>query len=171
MTHCRIHIIGPTGSGKTYISQVLSNKLGICCYELDTVMWSSPVEFADKRPPEVRQKLLEEIIGQDSWIVEGVYYKWLVENFEKAQVIIYVDTNVIVRHARIVLRFVKQRTGLERSVYKQMLKGLLKMLGWNHRFDQTDKVSIYETLQPYWHKVNIVRKNEDVEKLPESFVL
>lgn len=167
MKYHRVHIIGPTGSGKTYISQALSKKLGIDCYELDTVMWSGFVEFAGKNPPEVRQKLLEDIVSRKDWIVEGVYYKWLTDSFERAQVIIYVDTNTTVRHVRIILRFVKQRTGIERFVYKQSLMGLMKMLGWNHRFDKTDKLSIYQMLQPYWHKVKIVKRNKDVEKLLE----
>ncbi|MCK6073911.1 hypothetical protein [Paenibacillus silvae] len=76
----RIHIIGSTGSGKTYLAKNLSKQWDIPYYELDKVMWSSSVEMAGKNSPEVRDKLLHEIIVKDSWIVEGVYYKWLAES-------------------------------------------------------------------------------------------
>jgi adenylate kinase family enzyme len=47
----KIHIIGSTGSGKTYLARELSNRLNIPYYELDSVMWSNSVEFSGKNPP------------------------------------------------------------------------------------------------------------------------
>lgn len=35
----KIYIIGPVGSGKTYFSEKLSEKLNIKKYELDKVSW------------------------------------------------------------------------------------------------------------------------------------
>jgi adenylate kinase family enzyme len=75
----KIHIVGSTGSGKTYLARHLSEQLKIPYYELDNVMWSSSIEMAGKNPPEIRDKLLKDIISKESWIVEGVYYKWLAQ--------------------------------------------------------------------------------------------
>ncbi|MCF7755042.1 DNA topology modulation protein FlaR [Paenibacillus xylanexedens] len=161
----RIHIIGSTGSGKTYLGQVLSEKLNIKIYELDTVMWSSKVEFSGKNSPDVRDKLLHKIIDNDSWIVEGVYYKWLSDSFSRADVIYYLDTNVLIRHFRIIMRFVKQRIGAERSIYKQTLRGLIEMLIWNHKFNSTNRKEICSFLSPYKDKVIILKTNRQMISL------
>lgn len=158
----RIHIIGSTGSGKTYLAQALSEKLNIKYYELDTVMWSSKVEFAGKNSSDVRDKLLHEIIDNDSWIVEGVYYKWLSDSFSRADIIYYLDTNVMIRHIRIIMRFIKQRIGVERSTYKQTLGGLIKMLIWNHKFNNTNRKQICSFLAPYKVKVKVIKTNRKI---------
>jgi adenylate kinase family enzyme len=85
----RIHIIGSTGSGKTYLAQILSKNNNLTYGELDTVMWSGKTEFAGKNPPEVRERLLQDIIDEEKWVVEGIYYKWLGKSFERADVIFF----------------------------------------------------------------------------------
>lgn len=164
----RIHIIGSTGSGKTYLAERISKKNRLSLYELDTVMWSSSKEFSGKNPPEVRDKLLNQIISQERWIVEGVYYKWLASSFERAEIIIFLDTDLFKRDIRIVLRFMKQRLGIERSIYKQTFRGLLKMIAWNHKFDRINKKKIVEFLEPYKSKVMFMKDIRDIEKLFEN---
>ncbi|WP_315371271.1 DNA topology modulation protein FlaR [Paenibacillus xylanexedens] len=158
----RIHIIGSTGSGKTYLAKNLSKQLDIPYYELDKVMWSSSVEMAGKNSPEVRDKLLNEIIIKDSWIVEGVYYKWLAESFDLADKIIFLTPNTFVRDLRIINRFIKQRIGIEKSNYRQTLKGLLEMIKWNHGFEAQTKKEILEILKPYDYKLEILKNNNDI---------
>jgi hypothetical protein len=34
-------------------------------------MWSGKTEFAGKNPPEVRERLLHDIIDEEKWVVEG----------------------------------------------------------------------------------------------------
>lgn len=50
----RIHIIGSTGSGKTYLAEMLSTQFNLYYGELDKVMWSGQTELASKNPPERR---------------------------------------------------------------------------------------------------------------------
>lgn len=156
----KIHIIGSTGSGKTYLARELSNRLNIPYYELDSVMWSGTVEFGGKNPPEIRDELLEEIINQKKWIVEGIYYKWVARSFEEADLIIFLTPKPYKRALRIITRFIKQRTGFEKSNYKQTLKGLVDMLKWNHKFDMENKKKIYEVLEIHNKKVIVVNSNK-----------
>lgn len=158
----RIHIIGSTGSGKTFLANHLSKQLEIPCFELDKVMWSGSVEMAGKNPPEVRDKLLNEIILQDSWIVEGVYYKWLDKSFALADKIIFLTTNKYLRDLRIINRFIKQRTGIEKSNYRQTLKGLMEMIQWNHGFEGQKKKEIVEILKPYDDKLIMLKNNNEI---------
>ena len=158
----RIHIIGSTGSGKTYLAKHLSDKLKIPYFELDKVMWGSSVEMAGKNPPEVRDKLLNNIISQESWIVEGVYYKWLGQSFTLADKIIFLTPNTYLRDLRIASRFMKQRTGIEKSNYRQTLKGLVEMLKWNHKFEREIKKQIINYLAPYSAKLIQVKSNKKI---------
>ena len=41
--------------------------------------------------PIEKNSLLEEIISNSNWILEGVYYKWVLESFEKADIIYVLD--------------------------------------------------------------------------------
>ncbi|MGO4530362.1 DNA topology modulation protein FlaR [Paenibacillus sp. 2TAF8] len=158
----RIHIIGSTGSGKTYLAKRLSKQLDIPYYELDKVMWSSSVEMAGKNSPEIRDKLLNEIIVKESWIVEGVYYKWLADSFNLADKIIFLTPNTFVRDLRIMNRFIKQRIGIEKSNYRQTLKGLVEMIKWNHGFEAERKKEILEILKPYDYKLAIIKNNNEL---------
>ncbi|MFS0871979.1 AAA family ATPase [Paenibacillus xylanilyticus] len=162
MIYKKIHIIGSTGSGKTYLARNLSNQMNIPYFELDKVMWSSSVEFAGKNPPEIRDRLLEDIIAEDQWIIEGIYYKWLMRSFEEADMIIFLTPKPMERAIRIVMRFIKQRIGLEKANYKQTLKGLIDMLKWNHKFDRENKKKIHEILEQYKRKLLIVNSNKEV---------
>ncbi|MCQ6562997.1 DNA topology modulation protein FlaR [Paenibacillus mendelii] len=166
MSNKKIHIIGSTGSGKSYLARMLSSQYKIPYFELDNVMWNDQVEFGGKNSPEIRDQLLEEILMGEQWIVEGVYYKWVARSFEEADVIIYLDHKRFQRAIRIISRFVKQRTGLERSNYKQTFKGLIEMLKWNHRFDKTNKIKIFEMLAAHKQKLIVCNSNKVLLKDP-----
>ncbi|HBS46640.1 MAG TPA: hypothetical protein DEA91_23180 [Paenibacillus sp.] len=74
MLAIRIHIIGGSGSGKSYIAELLSDKLHIPHYDLDNIFWDHQSnEYGVKAPEDERDRRLREIIGLDSWIAEGVY--------------------------------------------------------------------------------------------------
>ena len=111
---------------------------------------------------------MNNIIDNDNWIVEGVYYKWLSESFLRADIIYYLDTNVLIRHFRIIKRFIKQRLGIERSIYKQTVIGLIKMLIWNHQFNSTHRKKIFGILVPYKNKVKVLKNNKEIIRLLEE---
>ena len=50
-------IIGPVGSGKTYFSEKLSEKLNIKKYELDKVSWDDDNGNVKRSPEEVKKLL------------------------------------------------------------------------------------------------------------------
>ena len=72
----KIHIIGCSGSGKTYLANALSKKYNISHFDLDDIQWDNNAkEYGKKRPLDERKALLQEILyNNDEWIIEGVYY-------------------------------------------------------------------------------------------------
>lgn len=72
MIAIRIHIIGGSGSGKSYISVILSKKFQIPHYDLDDIFWDPQSnEYGVRAPEDERDRRLREIISLDSWIVEA----------------------------------------------------------------------------------------------------
>ena len=57
----KIYVIGPTGSGKTTLSEHLSKKHKIKCYELDLLVYDDEHDHI-KRPDKVREKMFKDIL-------------------------------------------------------------------------------------------------------------
>ncbi|CAN1554333.1 Adk Adenylate kinase and related kinases [Fimbriimonadaceae bacterium] len=66
----RIWIRGTTGSGKSTLAKAISDRLGIAQIELDD-LWHLP--GWQVRPREEFFALLEENLGQPSWVISGNY--------------------------------------------------------------------------------------------------
>lgn len=58
----KIHIIGGSGSGKTYLAKKLSAELNIAHYDLDDIQWDNNAKiYGVKRNPDERHAMLQEI--------------------------------------------------------------------------------------------------------------
>ena len=67
----KIHIIGCSGTGKTYLAKKLSNKYNIPHYDLDNIYWDNSSEkYQIKTEVEKREILFTNILEKDSWIKE-----------------------------------------------------------------------------------------------------
>ncbi|RCW40571.1 DNA topology modulation protein FlaR [Paenibacillus prosopidis] len=161
-TYKRIHIIGEVGSGKTYLAKQLSEMLSIPYYQLDNVVWKRTEVQDIRNSPEVRDEILERILKTESWIIEGVHYKWVLKSFEFSDVIIFLHPNVYKRDRQMILRYLKQKIGIEKGNYKQDIRNLIQMLKWNHNFESQRLPKINEALQPYKFKVIYFTENNDV---------
>ena len=67
----KIYVIGPTGSGKTTLSEHLSKRHKIKCYELDLLVYDDEHGHV-KRPDKIREEMFQEILHKKSWIIEDV---------------------------------------------------------------------------------------------------
>lgn len=160
----KIYIIGSVGSGKSTLARQLSSKLNIPYYELDNVVWQRVENGEDIRNSvEVRDTILNSIVDSDEWIIEGVHYKWVLQGFEKADMIIYLDTDIWKRNFRILKRFVVQKLGFEKGNYKQTFEMLGKMYKWNYNHKNKEKSLILELLESYQNKLLILRDNTDID--------
>ena len=162
MTVKKIHIIGGSGSGKTYISQRISEDLNIEHYDLDELYWDNSNETYERKCDiNKRNENLERILSKESWIIEGVYHSWLQDSFIKADIVFILKPNVFKRDYRIIKRFVKRKVGLLPSK-GDSIKRLIDLIIWNHKYDKKNLIEAELMIDMYNSNKVIVKNNMDI---------
>lgn len=82
-----------------------------------------------------RTQRLNDILKNNDWIIEGVFYDWLQDSFSKADYIFILTTKPIVFHYRIIRRFIRRKLGIEKSK-KETLKSLKDLLIWTNKYQK-----------------------------------
>lgn len=160
----KIHIIGCSGSGKTYLAKALSGKYNIPHYDLDDIQWDNTADcYGVKMPVEKRTELLNDILKNDSWITEGVYYAWVEKCFEDADKIYVLDIPKRVYKYRIIKRTIKRKLGLEKGKI-ETLKSVYNLLKWTDTFKNKNMVEIKKILSAYPEKTVWLHSSKDVQK-------
>ena len=163
----KIHIIGCSGSGKTYLAKALAEKHGIPHFDLDDIQWDNSEAYGTKRPQRERAELLDELLKNEDWIIEGVYYAWVGQCFEDANVIYVLDTPKRVYKYRIIKRFIKRKLGLEKGK-KETLKSVRAMLKWTDTFQNVNMKEIKKILEKYTAKTVWLTSKNDVKRVIEE---
>lgn len=160
----KIHIIGCSGSGKTYLAEVLAKKYKIPHFDLDDIQWdNSTPGYGVKMPREKRAALLQEILTCPDWIIEGVYYAWVQQSFEDADRIYVLDMPKYLYVSRILLRFAKRKLGMEKGK-KESIQSVCKLLKWTETFQKQNSPEIRKLLEQYGDKVIWLSSKEDIQK-------
>ena len=161
----KIHIIGCSGTGKTYLAKKLSNKYNILHYDLDNIYWdNSSQKYGIKTEIEKRDKLLLNILEKDDWIIEGSYYKWLEQSFKDANIIYVLDLPKHIYKFRIIKRFIQRKLKLETGK-KEILKSLLELLKWTDKFQNEDMKEIIKILKKYKEKVYFIKDKKGIKEI------
>ena len=167
----KIHIIGCSGSGKTYLAKALSEKYNVPHFDLDDIQWDNNADgYGVKMPIEKRAELLNNILKNDSWIIEGVYYAWVGKCFEDADKIYVLDVPKRVYTYRIIKRALKRKLGFEKGK-KETLKSVYNLLKWTNVFQNKNMVEIKEILNRYSDKTVWINNSKDVQKIVNRKVI
>ena len=149
----KIHIIGGPGSGKSFLAEKLSKELGISHFDLDDLQWDNKsASYGVKRSPDERDRLLNDVLSYNDWIIEGVYYAWCQQCFADADRIYVLNVPRYKYMYRIIRRFVRRKLGLEKGK-KENLKSLRELLKWADKYQKVNLVEIRKLLMPYSDKV------------------
>ena len=161
----KIRIIGCSGSGKTFLAKRLSKKYDIPNFDLDNIQWdNSQNSYGVKMPIEKRNQILNNILQQSDWIIDGVYYAWVLKSFEDADVIYVLDMPKKLYRYRIIKRFIKRKVGLEKGK-KETLKSVCNLLKWTNTFQNTNMKEIIKILEPHKEKVVYMKKKEEIDRI------
>lgn len=129
----KIYIIGPVGSGKTTLSKKLSNNYNIKRYELDKVVWDDDHGNIKRKDEEVL-KLFDEILNNDSWIIEDVGRSRFIKGREQADIIYYIKLSRLKSYLRVTKRWIKQKLRIEVYNHPPTLKPLLYFISTVNRY-------------------------------------
>ena len=161
----KIHIIGCSGSGKTYLAAALSKKYNIPHFDLDDIQWdNSAQEYGVKMPVEKRSALLQEILSDNDWIIEGVYYSWVQQSFEKSDKIYVLDMPKYLYISRIIIRSIKRKLGIQKGK-RETLKSVYNLLKWTETFQNKNLKQIKSMLDKYNDKVIWVTNKKDIQRI------
>jgi len=167
----RIHIIGGPGSGKSYAARQLSQRLGIPAYDLDSFFWDSAAQRYGLRAPDAdRDARLIAITQEPTWIIEGVYYRWLRPSFERADLIFVHRPNVFLRDWRILKRFMSRKLGIV-PTKRETLGDLYRLIEWNHKYDEDNLKRAMDLIPEFEHKVIVCRCADDLLNCVEKEAL
>ena len=158
----KIHIIGCSGSGKTYLARALAEKHRISHFDLDDIQWDNSDSYGVRRPIDERCKMLNSLLENDSWIIEGVYYAWVGQCFKDADKIYVLDIPRRVYKYRIIKRFIKRKLGLEKGK-KETLKSVKALLKWTDTFQNVNMKEIRKILESYPEKTVWLNSKKSVK--------
>ena len=159
----KIHIIGCSGTGKTYLARKLSEKYNIQHFDLDDIQWDNSADgYGLKMPVNKREELLKRILSQESWIIEGVYYAWVTESFQRADVIYVLDIPSYIYKYRIIMRFIKRKLRIEKGK-KETFKSLYNLLKWTNKYQNNNLKEIKKILEQYASKVVWISDSREID--------
>lgn len=159
----KIHIIGASGTGKSFIAEKISKQYNVNHYDLDNIFWDNKSKiYGTKMPVENRTQLLNDILKNDNWVIEGVFYDWLSDSFKNADMIFILITPSFIINKRIILRFLKRKLGILKSSKKESLSSLKQLLVWTNKFNKNNLPRIKEFLKPYDKKLVFLTKSNKI---------
>lgn len=159
----KLDIIGSVASGKTTLAREISTKYQIPFYEKDNIVWERTLNGDMIRSPEERDRIFQEIVKSDNWIVEGSPRKSLHESFKYCDYIILLDVNIWTRLFRVFRRWIQQKRGKERYNYKPTLKFLYFNIKWVFEFN-SEREAIIKDLTKYGTKYKAFNNSKQVLK-------
>ena len=161
----KIHIIGCSGSGKTYLANALAKKYNIPHFDLDDIQWDNNAEgYGTKRPLEERNALLQEILNNNEWVIEGVYYAWVQQSFDEADKIYVLDMPRYLYKSRIIIRSIKRKLGIQQGK-RETLKSVYNLIKWTETFQNKNLKEIKTILDKYENKVIWLSSKKDVGEI------
>ena len=162
----KIHIIGGSGSGKTTLARRIARQYGLSHCDLDDLQWDNTCDhYGRKRDEQERAALLQSILEQPDWVIEGVYYAWCGQCFRDADRIILLTVPRYRYRYRIIRRFVRRKIGLEKGK-KESLRSLIALLKWADHYQKDNMPQIRAMLAPYAGKVIEGGSSEIAERIP-----
>ena len=128
----KIYIIGSVASGKSTLAKKISDLLNIDAFALDDVV-HAPVPLGygtTKRKESERDAIFQSILSQECYIIEDIGRPCFSCAYSQVDQIIWLDLPKWKLKLRIILRFLKQKLGLEYSSYHPDFKMLKMMFIW-----------------------------------------
>ena len=158
----RISIIGGAGTGKTTLSNILSEKYNIPVTHLDGIHHLKNWQVRDKQE---RDKIILDLIEKEKWIIDGTYKDTIKQRLEKSDLIIWLDYSTFAQVKGILKRFFKN-PGKEKPEIPGCNERLnLEFLKYVINYRKKKRHFVVEAMQNVdQNKVLIFTKQKDLNK-------
>ena len=143
----KVYITGSTGSGKTTTACRLSEQLYVPSFKLDDIVWDNTSGYtAKKYPEEIRDKNIQSILKQESWIAEGIYFHdWMLPLLKSVDFVILLSPLRTIRDFRLCKRYIKSK--FNNKILSEDLVVLYKNIKWGRSYEKNKLPSLIELLQ------------------------
>ena len=152
----KIYIMGSTGSGKTYLSKILSNKYNIEAFELDKIVYDQNNLMTHRSDKDI-EKDFNKIINKKSWIIEDIGRKRFYKGRLLADKIYYIKISKLKTYKQMISRWYKQLKNKEDYNIKPTIKSLIKQLN-DVRLYKKQENKILKELEPFKDKLISITK-------------
>ena len=158
----RVLVIGSGGSGKTYFSTRLAEKVGLPVHHLDQVFWGR--DWTPIGRDEYRAEV-DRISGEPSWVIDGNYFSSFDIRVPKADTIVFLDRSPLL----CVFRVFKRRIRYSGQTRPSMAAGNKEKLTWEFiryilSYRRTRRQKIMELLGSATHANTVVlRSNAEID--------
>jgi adenylate kinase family enzyme len=123
----KIAIIGISGSGKSTLSRILSQKTGLPVFHMDPLFWKGKWEEVPETEYLIKH---QELLKQDTWIIEGWIDEKMAERLNQADLIIDLDYSGLRCSLRLIHRYLKHRKEGRPELPKESLEEFLPKYWW-----------------------------------------
>jgi adenylate kinase family enzyme len=89
----KVHVVGPSGAGKTTLARELGERLGLPVYDLDHIAFTDT--HWTIRPLAEKMQAVRQIVQQPGWVVEGGHVGCTEPLLDAADVIIWLDIRLL----------------------------------------------------------------------------
>ena len=163
----RILVIGSAGSGKSTLSQKLSEYLLLPVVHLDRFYWK-PNWIST--PNDEWDKFVKEAANQDQWIMDGNYSRTLDIRLNKADAVIFLDMPRIICIYRIIKRRIKYHGKTRPDLNEECPERLdWAFFIWVWNYKKRSKPKIIEALEQVKDRkqVVILKTRKEVKKFSD----
>jgi adenylate kinase family enzyme len=167
----RICILGPSNSGKSTLAAALGRARSLPVIHLDQYRHLPGTQWVE-RPDTEFERMHNEAVDADEWIIEGNYSRWLPGRLRRATGLVLLDASTaasIIRYLRRTL-FQPDRAGsldgTRDRVRVEMIRFMLgparrNRLRYRHAFDEFDRPKVLlsdrHALEEYYRRNGLTR--------------
>lgn len=152
----RMFVTGPTGSGKTTLARNIATQAGLRLHSLDDIHWVRNPDGDQRRASDERAALLDQVVRQEAWVVEGVQFKWADAAMDRAHHILVLDLPRWRNLSRIVRRFLGRRFSSTPD-RRGNITALREEFQWSKDYYESERQLLFTKLKQWQGKVIVAR--------------
>ena len=151
----RILVIGCPGSGKSYFSRALAEKLGLPLVHLDMLNWNADGTNVER---DVFDARLDDVLSRDEWIIDGNYGRTMERRMERCDTIFFLDFPT-----KVCLGGVRERMGKPRPdmPFDPPDADDDEFMEFIRRYNDESRPSVLELLEKHSDRGTVVFRDRD----------